>query len=103
MRPPWNVEVTEEFDRWWLALPGRAQESIAHDVELLRAVGPSLGRPWVDAVRGSRHGNNPRRSGILLVGGDKAGDPRFYGRMIRAADALYDRHLDDLRNQGPPP
>jgi hypothetical protein len=36
---------------------------------------------------------DPRRSAILLLGGDKTGDDRWYDRMIPKADALYERHL----------
>ena len=43
---------------------------------------------------------DPRRSAILLIGGDKTGDDRFYDRMIPTADALYDLHLKELRKEG---
>ena len=43
---------------------------------------------------------DPRRSAILLVGGDKTGDGRFYHRHVRLADSLYDEHLDELREEG---
>jgi hypothetical protein len=43
---------------------------------------------------------DPRRSAILLIGGDKTGDGRFYERMIPIADKLYDVHLDELRKEG---
>ena len=43
---------------------------------------------------------DPRRSAILLIGGNKAGDNRFYERMIRLADRLYDQHLDEIRREG---
>jgi hypothetical protein len=43
---------------------------------------------------------DPRRTVILLIGGDKTGDGRFYERMIPLADDLYDQHLADLRKEG---
>ena len=43
---------------------------------------------------------DPRRSAILLIGGDKTGDERFYERCVRLADSLYDEHLDELREEG---
>ena len=43
---------------------------------------------------------DPRRTAILLIGGDKTGDDRFYDRMIPIAHRLYDDHLDQLRNEG---
>jgi hypothetical protein len=39
---------------------------------------------------------DPRRVAILLIGGDKTGDDRFYRRMISVADDLYDVHLVEL-------
>jgi hypothetical protein len=82
-------------------------------------LGPHLGRPHVDTLQGSRHPNlkelrtqhqgrplrtlfafDPRRCAILLIGGDKAGDERFYDRMLPLADRLYDAHLDALRREG---
>lgn len=43
---------------------------------------------------------DPRRCAVLLIGGDKTGDKRFYERMVPLADALYDDHLDALRKEG---
>lgn len=42
---------------------------------------------------------DPRRSAILLIGGDKTGDGRFYERMLRVADALYDEYIDEIRRE----
>jgi hypothetical protein len=119
MQNGWDIEFTDEFGRWWDTLPLAAQEAIAHDVEVLGHVGPALGRPLVDNVRLSRHANmkelrtqhrrsafrilfafDPRRSAILLVGGDKAGTSRFYAQAVREADHLYDEHLETLRKKG---
>jgi hypothetical protein len=43
---------------------------------------------------------DPRRTAVLLIGGDKTGDDRFYERMIPLADALYDVYLQELRDEG---
>lgn len=43
---------------------------------------------------------DPRRSAILLIGGDKTGDDRFYERMIPIADDLYDVYLEELQQEG---
>jgi len=37
---------------------------------------------------------------ILLIGGDKTGDKRFYERMIPVADRLYDDHIAELKKEG---
>jgi len=41
-----------------------------------------------------------RRTAILLLGGDKSGDERWYDREIPRADNLYDEHLAELRQEG---
>ena len=115
----WEVEFAEEFERWWQTLAEDEQESLLVGVKLLRQLGPLLGRPYADTVKGSRHSNmkelrtqhrgrplrtlfafDPRRRAILLIGGDKTGDDRFYERMIPLADRLFDEHLEELRRKG---
>ena len=115
----WNVEVTDEFKDWFNSLREDEQSSVTASVDLLEIKGPSLGRPQVDTIRGSRHANmkelrtqhkgrpirmffafDPRRAAILLIGGDKTGDDRFYERMIPLADELYDDYLAELRKEG---
>jgi len=39
---------------------------------------------------------DPRRTAILLIGGDKTGDPKWYERFVPVADDLFDRHLKDI-------
>lgn len=115
----WDIEYTDEFGAWWSTLPGALQEAIAHDIGVLEAVGPGLGRPRVDTVKGSRHANmkelrtqhdgepyrmffafDPRRCAILLIGGNKGGDKRFYETFIPVADGLYEAHLAELKREG---
>ena len=43
---------------------------------------------------------DPRRTSILLIGGDKTGNDRFYAEYLPVADALYDEHLEELRKEG---
>jgi hypothetical protein len=115
----WQVEFTDEFEQWWQSLDDDEQESLTASVILLETLGPGLGRPHADTITGSKHSNmkelrtqhqgrplrtlfafDPRRSAILLIGGDKTGDNRFYERMIPAADRLYDEHLAELTEEG---
>jgi len=119
MMAAWDVEYTDEFALWWSGLKEAEQDAVARSVELLRRIGPALGRPHADGVKGSRHPNmkelrsqcggrpfrtffafDPRRTAILLIGGDKTGDGRFYQRMVPVADDLYDLYLDELRKEG---
>jgi hypothetical protein len=43
---------------------------------------------------------DPLRAAILLIGGDKTGDDRFYEVFVPIADDLYDQHLEILRKEG---
>ena len=43
---------------------------------------------------------DPRRTAILLIGGDKTGNDRFYEEFVPVADRLYDVYLDELRTEG---
>ena len=116
---PWEVEYTDEFDQWWRDLTEGPQDSVAARVELLIEYGSNLPFPYSSDIRGSRHGVmrelrvrsrsrlirvfyafDPRRTSILLVGGDKTGNDRFYEEYVPIADALSDDHLEELRREG---
>ncbi len=46
---------------------------------------------------------DPRRTAILLIGGDKRGLwVEFYERMVPVADDLFDEHLREISEKGPP-
>ena len=114
----WEVEYTDEFNEWWETLTEDVQDSIDAAVEALEEGGPTLGRPFVDTLTGSRIPNlkelrplgttvrvlfvfGPRRVAILLLGGDKEGRwQEFYAEAIPLAERLYEEHLDELRREG---
>lgn len=115
----WDVEYTDEFGGWWDRLTAEEQESVGYSVRLLEERGPHLGHPHSSDIRGSVYGQmrelrvqhegrpyrvlyafNPLRTGLLLIGGDKTGDDRFYDRMVPLADRLYAEHLRELREEG---
>jgi hypothetical protein len=43
---------------------------------------------------------DPRRASILLIGGDKTGDDRFYDRMVPIAGNLFDEYLQEIKKEG---
>jgi len=115
----WDVEYTDELGRWWDTLTQAEQESIDASVRLLEARGPHLGFPHSSSIHGSRHAHlrelrvqhqgrpyrvlyafDPRRHAILLIGGDKTGQDRWYEVFVPVADTLYDVHLDTLIKEG---
>ena len=39
---------------------------------------------------------DPRRVAMLLIGGDKTGNNRWYEEYVPAADSIYERHVREL-------
>lgn len=100
------------------ALPRAVRVDLAAAAKVLEDRGPTLGRPHVDTLNGSRHANmkemrfksdggvwraafafDPERNAIVLVAGDKSGvsEKRFYTSLIATADARYDERLAALK------
>ena len=55
--PVWNIEITNEYYEWFQALDEATQDAVRTDIEVLEKLGPALGRPHVDSIKGSRHSN----------------------------------------------
>ncbi len=111
----WEIEYTDEFEKWWNTLNEGEQEAVAASVVLLETLGPNLPRPHSDTVKGSKFSNmkelrtqhsgepyrtlyafDPRRTAILLIGGNKTGDKNWYNTYIPLADKIYTQHLKDI-------
>ena len=41
----------------------------------------------------------PTRSAILLIGGEKTGDGRWYEKFVPIADRIFERHLLELKKE----
>lgn len=114
----WSVEFHPACEAWADGLGQADAEALLAAIRILRDVGPSLGRPLVDRIEGSRHANmkelrpgstgrtevrvlfafDPRRRAILLVGGDKSKDWKgWYKRNIPIADDRFDEHQARIR------
>jgi hypothetical protein len=114
----WEIEGTDEFQDWFQSLTVAERISVARKIDLLQQVGPMLGRPDADQLKGSRYSNmkelivqhagdayripfafDPRRVGISLLGGRKA-DRKWYKAAVAAADKIYKRYLEELKQEG---
>ena len=114
----WDVEYTDEFEAWWDTLNPGEQKAVSTSVELLKEEGSTLKSPYSSGVRGSKHDHmrelrtqhagqpyrtlyafDPRRTVILLIGGNKTGDNRWYEKFVPIADRLYDEHLEQLKSE----
>jgi hypothetical protein len=51
----WEVEYTDEFERWWNDLEEAHQDAVAVAIRLLEERGVALGFPWSSATLRSRH------------------------------------------------
>jgi hypothetical protein len=115
----WAVEYTDEFEDWWITLTEEEQDSVDFVVGLLERKGPNLPFPYSSGIQGSRHAHmrelrvqhkgephrvlyafDPRRVAILLLGGNKVGDDRWYKVSVPRADTLYDEYLEELKEEG---
>ncbi len=111
----WDVLFDDEFAAWFGGLAEALQDEVLGHTALLREHGPQLGRPYVDTVEGSAFTNmkelrvqfrgdpwrllfafDPSRAAILLVGGNKRGDKRWYKKQIPIADERFRQHLESL-------
>ena len=114
-----EVEFTNEFEKWWDSLNEEEQDSVAVSVGLLEERGIRLSFPHSSGIIGSKHTQmrelrvqhkgepyrilyafDPRRMAILLIGGNKTGDNRWYETFVPIADKLYDEHLAQLKKEG---
>ena len=110
-----DVLFTGEFETWWDGLSVEEQVSINAIVILLESQGVNLGFPHSSKIVGSRHSHmrelriqhaghpyrilyafDPRRDALLLIGGDKTGNDRWYEVFVPVADRLYQEHLEKL-------
>ena len=90
----WEVVLHPDFDPEFDALAPDVQDELLAQAKLLKAFGPTLGRPRVDTLKGSRHANmkelrytadggvwriafafDPERKAVLLIAADKSGSP----------------------------
>ena len=114
----WEIETSDEFVDWYRKLDDDEAESVNFSVDLLERAGPTLGRPHVDTIQGSKIPNlkelrvqhqgrplrilfvfDPRRVGYLILGGDKSGDTSWYDTFIPIAERIYKRHLLELGDE----
>ena len=111
------MEFHPACEEWADGLDGPDAEALLAAIRVLRDQGPTLGRPLVDTIQGSRHSNmkelrpgstgrteirvlfafDLERAAILLVGGDKSDDwSGWYESNIPIADDRFDEHQAKL-------
>lgn len=108
-----EVIALDEFIVWYQALDDNMAADVTAYVDLLAELGVKLGFPHSSAILGSRialrelrvqsggrpirvfYCFDPKRQAVLLIGGDKTGDDRFYDTLVPRAEKLFDDYLKE--------
>lgn len=115
----WEVEFTDEFERWWNELDEPEQDTVDFVVQLLIHEGPMLPFPYSSDIAGAKKYDlrelriqhqgrpyrvlyvfDPRRHAVLLIGADKTGQDRWYEKYVPLAEGIYSKYLQELKREG---
>jgi hypothetical protein len=114
----WEIDATDIYDAWFDSQADDVQDAILAHLKALAVEGPRLGRPYCDTLHGSRQGNlkelrvqvggdpyrvlfafDSERCAVLLLGGNKRGDKRWYETHIPQAEKLFDAWEEQRRRR----
>lgn len=112
----YKIKITDEFEEWLLELNDKEKIDVFASINLVKALGPHLGYPHSSKINGSKFSHmrelriqhkgkpyrvlyafDPSREAILLIGGSKVGDDRWYKKHIPIAERLYEMHLKTFK------
>ena len=117
MAEEWRVEYTDEFKAWWIGLEEAVQDKCAVVVDLLVRDGPMLRFPYSSEIKGSEiamrelriqqgghryrilYAFDPRRNALLILGGDKTGNDRWYEENVPNAEKIYEQYLKEIEEE----
>lgn len=106
-----EVICTNEFKTWFKSLDFHDQETVEHAAELLENLGIGLGYPHSSSLKESKHALrelrpkqgrsplrviyafDPKRDAVLIIGGDKSDDQKFYERIIGKSERIFEQYL----------
>lgn len=114
----YKVNFSDECETWLDGLERDLQKAVAAHIGLLAEYGPQLARPYADTVKSPvkspvknlkelrvqyrgepyriLYAFDPKREALLLIGGNKTSDKRWYKRMIPVAEKIFAAHLQSL-------
>lgn len=108
-----EVIALDAFAAWFDRLGEADTEAVVRVVTMLELRGVGLPYPYSSAIVGTPfpirelrvqsqgrplrvlYAFDPRRNAVLILGGDKTGDDRFYEREVRTAEKLWKEYLDE--------
>lgn len=112
-----TVLALQAYRDWFDRLTDIEAAAVQNVVHKLELDGLNLAAPHSSSIKGARHAlrelrpkqgrsplrvlyaYDPDRQAILVLGGDKSGDERWYDRMAPKADDLFDAYLEWLAKQ----
>ena len=107
-----DVIGTKTFEDWYMALGDADTKAVGRGVGLLEARGVHLPYPYSSAIEGASfrlrelriqsqgrpirvfYAFDPQRQAVLLLGGDKTGNDRFYETYVPKAERLWREYLE---------
>ena len=112
-----EVITTDEFVTWYGELSDAHRDSVIHAVGLLEQFGTQLPFPHSSDLKGSRfalrelrvkaqgaqirvaYAFDPTRNVVLILGGAKEGDDRFYRWFVPQAEAIWEQYLKEQEGE----
>ncbi len=115
---PYEVILLDEFADWLDEQGEEPRLRILAHLELLADRGPLLARPYADTLKGSKIPNlkelrvsyrrepirilfafNPKQQAVVILGGTKQADKRWYEVNIPIAEKLFVEYLEKQRKE----
>lgn len=113
---PYELVLLDEFAAWLDAQEEDRRLRIMAHLDLLEERGPLLGRPYADTLKGSKLANlkelrvkykkeairilfafDPKQQAVIILGGNKQTDKRWYNTNTPIAEQLYLEHVEKQR------
>jgi hypothetical protein len=110
-----QIEVTEAYKDWYLDLENKHAAAVDRKVKMLQLLGIALPFPHSSDIKDAKYpfrelrvnsppirvmyAFDPERKAVLLIGGDKTGDDRFYQRIVPLAERLWEEYLAGLKEK----
>ena len=106
-----EIVYTDEFGGWFEELEPRQQEAVIQVVERLNVEWLGLGYPHSSDIKGTKaplrelraqdadhpirvmYAFDPARDAVLLIGGNKKGDDRFYEWIVPFAEKIWNEYV----------
>ncbi len=113
----YKIIYSDVFEKCWDKLSETEQIDVRAVIKMLKAIGVNLGFPYSSKINHTplktkhmrelriKHKGkpyrilyafDPKQQAVLLLGGDKTGDKRWYIKNVPLADKIYQEYLINL-------